>query len=270
MTPRERVANFDHIARPYRWMEYLTFGRALERCRNRFLPQFADRRNALVMGDGDGRFLAVLLAANPELRADAVDTSAAMLRLLQRRADAVDSGGRLRTHQISALEFEPGHSYDLVATHFFLDCLTQAELDRLCSRIALHVQARALWVISDFRIPTDGMRWPARSLVRLLYLGFRLLTGLRTATLPDHAAALSAAGFGRIAWHESLKGLLTSEIWEYTPSMQLPPQRPKTPHPPDPVPDPEPASPSLPEPDPGVFHPDPGSRAPENSHPIKA
>jgi hypothetical protein len=42
----------------------------------------------------------------------------------------------------------------------------------------------------------------------------------------------------------------------YTPCMQLPPQRPKTPHPPDPVPDPEPPSPSLPEPDPGVFHHD--------------
>ena len=32
-------ANFDPIARPYRWMEYLTFGPALARCRNHFLPQ---------------------------------------------------------------------------------------------------------------------------------------------------------------------------------------------------------------------------------------
>ena len=39
--------------------------------------------------------------------------------------------------------------------------------------------------------------------------------------------------------------------------MQLPPQRPRTDQPADPVPDPEPPSPSLPAPDPGVFHPDP-------------
>jgi hypothetical protein len=36
--------------------------------------------------------------------------------------------------------------------------------------------------------------------------------------------------------------------------MQLPPQRPRSAEVEDPVPDPEPASPSLPEPDPGVFH----------------
>jgi hypothetical protein len=36
----------------------------------------------------------------------------------------------------------------------------------------------------------------------------------------------------------------------------LPPQKPKVPDIADPVPDPEPASPSLPEPDPGVFHHD--------------
>ena len=179
-----------------------------------------------------------------------------MLRLLQRRVEAVHAGGRLRTHQVSALDFALERSYDLVVTHFFLDCLTQSELDGLCARIAPHVQPRTLWVVSDFRIPADGMRWPARGLIRLLYLAFRLLTGLRTTALPDDAAALTAVGFAQVGRHESLGGLLTSEVWEYTPSMQLPPQRPKTPHPLDPVPDPEPASPSLPEPDPGVFHHD--------------
>jgi len=39
--------------------------------------------------------------------------------------------------------------------------------------------------------------------------------------------------------------------------MHLPPQRPRSAHVEDPVPDPEPPSPSLPEPDPGVFHHDP-------------
>jgi hypothetical protein len=38
----------------------------------------------------------------------------------------------------------------------------------------------------------------------------------------------------------------------------LPPQKPKNHDVLDPVPDPEPASPSLPEPDPGVFHHEPG------------
>ncbi|MCU1248095.1 MAG: methyltransferase type 12 [Edaphobacter sp.] len=59
--------SFDRIARPYHWLEYLTLGKALERCRNHHLPQLLDRRHALVLGDGDGRFLAQLLKQNPNL-----------------------------------------------------------------------------------------------------------------------------------------------------------------------------------------------------------
>jgi SAM-dependent methyltransferase len=263
MTPSAgRAANFDRVAQPYRWMEFVSFGRSLERCRCRFLPRLAGCRNALVLGDGDGRFLARLLAANPLLRADAVDSSAAMLRLLERRAYIATGDGvaRLRTCHVNALDFIPKHNYDLIVTHFFLDCLTEPELEELVRRLGPYAEAGALWLVSDFHIPAGRMRWPARILVRLLYLAFRLLTGLRTSKLPDHARALSRAGFTRIAAHFSLAGLLTSELWEYTPAM-LPPQRQTVPVA-DPVPDPEPASPSMPEPDPGVFHREPGQPAP--------
>jgi hypothetical protein len=43
----------------------------------------------------------------------------------------------------------------------------------------------------------------------------------------------------------------------------MPPQRPSSRPIDDPVPDPEPASPSLPGPDPGVFHPEPCEPEPE-------
>ena len=58
-------ANFDRLARIYRWMELVTFGPLLGRCRYRFLEQLCNCRTALLLGDGDGRFAARLLAANP-------------------------------------------------------------------------------------------------------------------------------------------------------------------------------------------------------------
>ena len=81
MTPLRlhRDPSFDLIAKPYRLLEYITFGSSLERCRIYFIPRLLDRKQALVLGDGDGRFLTALLAANPSLQADAVDTSSAML-----------------------------------------------------------------------------------------------------------------------------------------------------------------------------------------------
>jgi hypothetical protein len=186
-----------------------------------------------------------------------VDLSATMLSLLRERTYAAisDASIRLQTHHVSALAFTPVRTYDLIVTHFFLDCLTTAEIASLCVRFASHLAPGTRWLVSDFRIPDGAMRLPALALVRMLYLTFRLLTGLRTSSLPDHAAALATAGFTLTAQQHSLAGLLTSELWAYTPAMQLPPQRPRAPHPPDPVPDPEPVSPSLPGPDPGVFHP---------------
>jgi SAM-dependent methyltransferase len=210
--------NFNAIARPYRWLEYLTLGKALESCRNHYLPQLLDRRHALVLGDGDGRFLAQLLAYNPQLQADAVDISATMLQLLRQRSEATAPNVtlRLRTHQANALTFplqDSEASYDLIVTNFFLDCLTPTELNTLITRIAPTLTPGALWLISDFRIPDGLMRLPARALVRSLYFAFRLLTGLRTTHLPDHATPLTQAGLTRIAQQHSLAGLLTTELW---------------------------------------------------------
>jgi SAM-dependent methyltransferase len=265
--------NFDRVAHIYRWMEYATFGRSLQACRRRYLPQLQNCRSALILGDGDGRFLAHLLAANPCLHADAVDTSRAMLHLLKRRAEAAsqDAPARLTTHLANAIAFAPLRSYDLVAAHFFLDCLSQTQLQSLIARLVTHIKPGGLFVLSEFRIPGGAMALPSRFIVRMLYLAFRLLTGLPTRRLPDHATALNSAGFTRNYRHLSLCGLLTSELWqlrEYTPAM-LPPQNPRTPPAPDPLPDPEPASPSLPEPDPGVFHREPSAPLREASCPTE-
>jgi SAM-dependent methyltransferase len=212
MSPTE--PNFNPIARPYRWLEYLTLGRSLESCRTHYLPELLDCRRALVLGDGDGRFLAQLLTQNPHLHADAVDTSTTMLQLLRQRCEAAtpNAAARLRTHNASALTFPLEDSYDLIVTHFFLDCFTQPELESLITHIIPTLTPRALWLISDFRIPTGAMRLPAKLLVRSLYLAFRLLTGLRTTHLPDYTTPFTQAGLTRIAQHHSIAGILTTEL----------------------------------------------------------
>ena len=49
--------NCDLIAPHYWWIERLGMGRTLERRRRWFLPEIGNARRALVLGDGDGRFL---------------------------------------------------------------------------------------------------------------------------------------------------------------------------------------------------------------------
>jgi len=205
------MANFNRIARLYRWMEYVTLGPALERCRNHYLARAAERSQALILGDGDGRFTARLLAANPALDADAVDTSDVMLHLLRTRSGATN---RLRIHHRDARSYAPSDHVDLVVAHFFFDCFAQHELNALITRIASTVRPDALWLVSDFRVPSGAMHWPARIYIRSLYLAFRIFTGLRVARLPDFACALHAAELAPVAIHRSLFGVLTTELWQ--------------------------------------------------------
>ncbi len=204
--------DFDRIARAYRWLEYATLGPLLQRMRNHHLARLRVCRQALILGDGDGRFTARLLAENTQMRATAVDISGAMLELLGKRASA--SGDRLWTLKIDAREYVPEERPDLVCTHFFLDCFTQADVDALVGRLAPTLTPGGFWLVSDFRIPGGLLQFAARVYVRLLYFAFRMLTGLRTNRLPDYAAALRRAGLHLVTEHRSLFGLLTTQLWQ--------------------------------------------------------
>ncbi len=205
--------NFNRVARIYRWAEYLTLGPILQRTRTHFLPQLTGCRKALLYGDGDGRFLARLLRQNPDLHAIAVDVSATMLHLLRERC--AGAGSRLQTLQTSALEAPIGPGTDLIVTHFFLDCLTQTEVDILAENVAQNTGTGALWLVSDFQVPQRAFIRPVAKLyIRSLYVVFRILTGLRVQSLPKPQAALEQAGFTRIAHHEALFGLIYTEVWQ--------------------------------------------------------
>lgn len=206
-------ANFDRVARIYRWAEYLALGPLLQRARVHFLPQLPPLRHALALGDGDGRFLALLLSRQAAVHAVAVDTSAAMLRLLRRRCRP--SAPRLQTLHASALTVTPHPETDLVITHFFLDCLTQTEVDTLTRSLASRLRPGTLWLLSDFgHPPARPLRLPAALYVRSLYLAFRILTGLRVRRLPDPQRSLCAAGFERLESKRYCFGLIYTELWK--------------------------------------------------------
>jgi SAM-dependent methyltransferase len=218
---RKRSPNFDRIAPLYRWLEYLTFGPMLERCRFYRLPELTTARRALILGDGDGRFLAKLLKTNPDVRIDAIDLSPAMLRLLEARVrrPGLEARSRLTVHCADARDFSLPHTveagdYDLIVTHFFLDCLTDLELSRLMDVLRPHIAPGTRWLVSEFRIPEQGLS--AKSslfIVSSLYRAFGVLTGLEVRELPAWNILLKNGGFSRDDQRTWLGGLLTSELW---------------------------------------------------------
>jgi ubiquinone/menaquinone biosynthesis C-methylase UbiE len=208
------MVSFDPVAGPYRWLEYLSFGPWLTRCRTAQIAQLANLRHALVLGDGDGRFLARLLAAHPHMTADVVDSSEAMLRLLDQRISQSGAQGRVCLHHADVLEWQPHGEYDLVVSHFFLDCFFPEQVEQLLDHILPQLAPEAQWVISEFAIPSGKLTAPAgRMVVSLLYRAFGWLTGLRVRTLPDYAGSLHRRGWVVMREQPFLWGLLCSQIW---------------------------------------------------------
>lgn len=198
--------NCDPIARWYWWLEYIGFGGALQRRRLTFLKDVADARRAVVLGEGDGRFLVKLVEQNRSASIDYIDLSERMLELARARAGA----DRVTYHHGDALKIPlPVGEYDLVTTHFFLDCMNEDDAARLADRVSQATAPHAQWLVSEF---ADSGLW-ARAIITILYFFFRVTTGLTTRRLVDHHALLERAGF-RLKRRETARfGLLLSELW---------------------------------------------------------
>ena len=208
-------ARFDRLAHAYRWMEYLSFGPYLMQCRNLRIAETVSCRCALLYGDGDGRFLAELVRRAPGMQVAAVDASS---KMLLRVAQRLPPGTHVRPVHADALACVPAEfreaPFDLVVSHFFLDCFSEAEVVLLLARVNDAVEKTAMWVVSDFAIPERGLpRLFGACIVRGLYLMFGLLTGLKTRRLPDHARVMREAGWMLEDRRELLLGLLISERW---------------------------------------------------------
>jgi len=197
-------------------MEYLTFGPALHRRRCEFLNQTVSDRAVLILGDGDGRFTAQFLQYNQKAFVDSLECSQSMSRLAAARIARVPhAASRVRQLQQDIRTTQLSRTYDLVITHFFLDCFTTGELEQLVPRITAHLKPGGRWLISEFQIPPHGLpRHLARLVIKALYLSFAILTGLKTRQLPDYGRVLQSNGYRRTNSRTGLAGMLVSEIWE--------------------------------------------------------
>lgn len=217
MTP----PGFDRLAPHYAALEAVAFGGRLHACRTALLADATAARRVLVLGEGDGRFLADFLAVNPDACVDVVDASPAMVALARRRvAGRPGAADRVRWHVADARQFAPpGPPYDLVVTNFFLDCFPAGELEPLVAGLAASLSPGGRWIVGDFRIP-DGRarRLAARAALAVMYAFFKLATRLPAGRLVDPGPALRAEGLALVREKRRLGGFLVASLWERTPA----------------------------------------------------
>jgi ubiquinone/menaquinone biosynthesis C-methylase UbiE len=208
--------SFDTLAPVYRGMEFVTAGGMLQRCRTSFLGETQNCRRALLLGEGPGRFLIELLRANPRIEITCVERSRGMIKqaVRQMRRNGLEES-RVEFLQRDALAWQPPcEAFDLVATHFFLDCFRRDELELLIAKISRAAAPRARWLFTDFRVPPNGwQRWRARAVLALMYAFFRVVTGLSASRLAPADDLMEAEGFQRKRQRLANFGLVRAELW---------------------------------------------------------
>lgn len=209
--------SFDLLAPIYGWMERVSAGDKMQRCRTAFLDELPACHDILILGEGHGRFLRACILRFPEARITCVDASAGMIEAASRflKSGSV-STENVRFIQADILEWSPPpDSFDLIVTHFFLDCFTAAQIAELVPRIALGARPEAAWLLADFELaPAGWRRLRTRAILALMYLFFRVITKLPARELTPPDAFLQSAGFRRYRRIEAEWGLLKSEWWK--------------------------------------------------------
>jgi SAM-dependent methyltransferase len=208
--------SFDAVAPWYRTLETLTFGHALQRARIAFLDVIGAPRRGLIVGEGNGRFLAALLQRQPLLRIDCVDQSERMLDLARRHILETnpDEIRRVAFLQHDIVSWMPNDRYDLIVTHFLLDCFSIQKVGLIVAKLAQAATPNARWLLADFRLPEGGFaRRHAQVWLAVMYSFFRSVAGIEARELVDPSPFVRAEGFALERQHLFRHGMLKSELW---------------------------------------------------------
>jgi ubiquinone/menaquinone biosynthesis C-methylase UbiE len=214
--PHFLCMSFDILAPHYHWMERFLAQGKLQRCRLHGLEAALGAERLLLVGEGHGRFLELLGSQEYSGSVTCVDASAGMLEVAMRKAwQSGLTEGQVDFVQADVLEWEPPEeSFDFVATHFFLDCFDEVELERVVRKLGRAIETGGSWHVADFSCPDKGWRrLRAEVILWVMYMFFRPVTGLSATKLVDPDNLFSQSALTKVSSMEAEWGLLRSTLW---------------------------------------------------------
>jgi hypothetical protein len=108
----------------------------------------------------------------------------------------------------------PEASYDLIVTHFFLDCFSEARITDIVNRLSRAATPNATWLLADFCMPAGAFaRIRAGLWLAAMYRFFRFTSGIEARALDDPSSFLRTAGFALVTQHLFRGGMVKSELW---------------------------------------------------------
>ena len=204
--------NFSKLAPIYDLLGSLAFVGRLHRSQTHLIPLYPKQpKNILIMGGGTGKFLIELLKAITFENITYIDLSPKMITLARNKVSVSYPESLSKMHFICGDETTiPKKSYDLIITHYFLDCFTETDFVKVAESLYDHLQATGTWSMVDFSNPQNNHI--KGSIIGFLYGFFRLTCQLNVKNIPDFDPWFEQK-LGRRYDKEFIGGLLKSTIY---------------------------------------------------------
>lgn len=206
-------------ARIYMATEYLALGSVLDQARAQSLSSLQGCRRVLLLGDGDGRFLARLCCSGFTGEIVSIDGSEAMIRCAQQRlrqqAPAVENQVTWLCADIHTAAL-PAGPFDGIVSQFFLDNFSPGTVSELIRRVKAVSSPDAVWSLADFVEPQHLQGWRRvrqQLLLSTLYSIFRYTAKIEARQLPPIEALMRESGWRRERLWQSHGSVVSAADW---------------------------------------------------------
>lgn len=206
---------YDRLAPWYKTLEHLAFGSLLMESRIALLEHLPQVQTALVLGEGDGRFLEAFLTCQPHCQVTCLEQSSQMITKAVSRLKRTGLDAQVQFFQgdFTSFQLQP-HAFDVIITTFVLDLFEDNTLRHLIPKLARSLEPEGFWYYADFHVPETGYAtYRARLWLTLLYAFFRWQTNLQTCKLLDPEPFLEANGFTLLAEVYLSRDLLVTRLY---------------------------------------------------------
>lgn len=178
-----KAIDFSRLASIYDFLGGIVFLGSLHRSQIHFLSRLQKIENVLIVGGGTGRFLVELLKLGKVEKLTYVDISAGMISQAKKKVQKIGALDKV-DFICGGLDSIPDKEYDLICTHYFLDCFEEVELSGIMKKFKKLLSKEGVWHFTDFYLDSSSSIF-RKCFVAFLYRFFKVFCGLKVKKLPN-------------------------------------------------------------------------------------
>ena len=180
-------SKFDIIAKYYKILEILAFGKNLLNTRLYLLTKNKSQYKILIIGEGTGSFLKYLVNCYPKSSITIIDSSNKMNKIIE-KFNQTSKNENITIFKQDYLKYISAFKYDLIYTNFFLDCFKSSDVLKIVTKIKLMLNESGEWNDVEFTKSqkSNFLNHNYNKLIlNILYKFFRFICKIESSSIED-------------------------------------------------------------------------------------